>query len=70
MIYEFDGNQGPPTIHISANFPATGAIRGSSISVVGDGRTYTVKVYSAPFTDGTPSLSNLVAQNSFSKACN
>ncbi|MBI2334206.1 hypothetical protein HYU96_00175 [Candidatus Daviesbacteria bacterium] len=69
MIYEYNGNFGPPTIHIAANFPPTGSIRGSSFSVAGDGRTYQVKVYAAPFTSDTPNLSNLVAQTSFSKTC-
>lgn len=69
MIYEYDGNQGSPTIHIAANFPPTGAIRGGSFSVTADGRSYQVKVYAAPFSNGTPSLTNLVAQTSFSKSC-
>ena len=69
MIYEYDDNQGPPTIHIAASFPPTGSIRGGSFSVAGDGRSYQVKVYAAPYTSGTPSLTNLVAQTSFSKTC-
>lgn len=69
MIYEFDGNQGSATIHIAANFPATGAIRGSSIPVVGDGRTYTVSVYAAPFNSGTPSLISPLVQSTFSYNC-
>lgn len=69
MIYEYDGNQGYSTIHIAANFPPTGSIRGNSFSVIGDGRTYEIKVYAEPFTSGTPSLNNLVAQTSFSITC-
>lgn len=69
MIYEYDANQGYPTIHIAANFPSTGAIRGTATTVIGDGRTYTVKVYAAPFTSTTPRLGLSVAQAGFSKIC-
>lgn len=70
IIYEFDANQGPPTTHIAANFPPIGSIAGQgNLPIIGDGRTYTVKVYTASSTTGTPSLSNLVAQNAFSKSC-
>ncbi|MBI4039179.1 hypothetical protein HY384_04465 [Candidatus Daviesbacteria bacterium] len=71
MIYEYDGNQGSGTIHIAANFPATGAIRGKTIPIIGDGRKYTIRIYPAAFTNGIPSFDNLapVPQATFSKNC-
>lgn len=70
MIYEYDG-QGPTTTHIAANFPPTGPINGSpSVSLVGDGRIFAIKVYAgADPTHGLPSQTNPVAQTTFSKTC-
>jgi len=69
MTYEYTGNQGQPTSHVAANIPPTGPIRGSSLSLSGDGRNYVSKAYAAPFTYGTPSLSNVITEVSFSKKC-
>jgi len=71
MFYEYDGSQGYPTTHIAANFPGTGPIGGStSVSLVGDGRTFAVRVYAGQDpSHGLPSTSNKVAETNFSKTC-
>lgn len=46
-------------------------IRGTNtMTFVGDGREYSVKVYLAPYTTGTPNLGNPVALTKVSKICN
>ncbi|OGE64963.1 hypothetical protein A3I48_01705 [Candidatus Daviesbacteria bacterium RIFCSPLOWO2_02_FULL_36_7] len=44
-------------------------IRGPQIPLTPDGRTFTVKAVSAPYTSGTPDNPNILAQTSFSKLC-
>jgi hypothetical protein len=69
MIYVYMGNQGNYPNNISSNFPSTGAIRGSNIDLIADGRSYSVRAYYAPYTESYPSLGSYIARVDFNKTC-
>jgi len=52
------------TVNVNANFvDYASSIRGEgSLQIFCDGRTYTVRVYTAPFTNNVPQLSSPIAQ--------
>lgn len=73
IIVSYDQGNYPSSIHIAYNFnDQVSSIRSGSISLQTSGSTtygYEIKAYSAPFTNGTPSLSNQIGNVSFATDC-